>query len=70
MNRKQRRAAARAAEPTTRHQLMFGDRDVLESLDVHCPDCNSEVTAWTDRQGRLHRNIEHDNTCPIWRSMQ
>jgi hypothetical protein len=75
MNRAERRARARA-EARRRDRtfitgpVIVGDPDRLARLDLRCPDCNSALEHWTDRDGRPHIDVLHDNTCPTWRAMR
>lgn len=68
MNRKQRRAAARGKR--VKGGYLIGAPDVINGLDFHCPDCNSELHHWTDDLGIQHVDVLHDDTCPTWKGMQ
>lgn len=75
MNRSQRRARQRAQNrrqngPVITGQLLIGQPETLAQIRPHCPDCNSEIDRWTDRDGRNHIDLMHDDTCPTWQAMQ
>lgn len=40
--------------------------NVLKGL---CPDCDSDGVPHHESDG-WHITIKHDDTCPVWRSMQ
>ncbi|WP_431840600.1 hypothetical protein [Gordonia hongkongensis] len=66
MNRRERRNAARRS----RQQFIVADPESLANIAISCPDCNSDTEHWTDALGLPHITIRHDDTCPVWRSMQ
>lgn len=66
MNRKQRRAAKNVVHGP----LIAGARELLNRLDFHCPDCDSDLTRSTDEVGIEHLTIHHDETCPQWLAMR
>ena len=75
MNRAERRAQAQAEArrrngPVVTGQLLIGAPELLAQLKVHCPDCNSDIERWTDRDGRDHIDVMHDDTCPTWQAMR
>lgn len=68
MNRRQRRAAGYGKR--VRGGYLIGDPELLAALDLHCPDCASELHHYTDHDGIPHVEIHHDDTCPTWAQIQ
>ncbi|BBU23270.1 hypothetical protein [Mycobacterium xenopi] len=71
MNRAQRRARVRAEarrrdRTVITGQVIIGAPEILSHLEVRCPECNSDIERWTDRDGRQHIDMLHDDTCPTF----
>jgi len=75
VSRTQRRARQRAENrrksgPVITGQLLIGQPETLALIRPLCPDCNSDIERWIDRDGRRHIDVMHDDTCPTWQAMQ
>lgn len=69
MNRKQRRQRDRDQRRVD-GGLVIAPLSVIDELELHCPDCASEVRRFVDADGFHRAEVAHDDTCPTWQAMQ